>query len=116
MRKKRILKLTRSESEIRNIWSNWTDKRTEPYFYHSTKNERISISPAPHFSKFLYQPAFGTFAKPLKPTHNSIFAKEPNFSPPLYNDVLYLYCQVKTDIITMIDKYCKLLFVSLLSG
>jgi len=70
--------LTRSETEIRNIWSNWTDKSTEPCFYHSTENDNISISPASHFLKFLCQPAFGTFAKPLKPTHNPSFAKEPN--------------------------------------
>tara|TARA_Y100000815_G_C13349476_1_gene503629 strand:- start:11318 stop:11812 length:495 start_codon:yes stop_codon:yes gene_type:complete len=70
--------LKRSETEIRNIWSNWTDKRTEPCFYHSTESDRISISPASHFLKFLCQPTFGTFAKPLRPTHNPSFTKEPN--------------------------------------
>ena len=35
-------------------------------------------APASHFLKFLCQPAFGTFAKPHKPTHNLSFAKEPN--------------------------------------
>jgi len=48
--------------------------------YHSTKNEKISISYASHFLKFLFQPAFGTFAKPLNPTRNPSFAKEPNFA------------------------------------
>lgn len=33
---------------------------------------------ASHFLKFLCQPAFGTFTKPLKPAHNPSFAKEPN--------------------------------------
>jgi len=69
-----------SETETRNIWSNWTDKQTEQGFNHSTNNEKISISPASHFLKFLHQPAFGTFAKPLKPTHKPIFSKEPNFA------------------------------------
>jgi hypothetical protein len=73
--------LRRSETEIRNIWSNWTDKQTEPCFYNSTENDKISIFPAAHFLKFLCQPAFGTFAKPLKPTHNPSFAKEPNHPP-----------------------------------
>jgi len=89
--------LTKSETEIRNIWSNWTDKLTEPCFYHSIENDKISISPASHFLKFLFQPAFthlvidfngvreslrlfDTFAKPLKPTRNPSFAKEPNFA------------------------------------
>jgi len=72
--------LTRSENEIRNIWSNWTDKPTELCFYHSTENDKIPISPASHFLKFLCQPTFGTFTKPLKPTHNQSFAKEPNFA------------------------------------
>ena len=72
--------LKRIETEIRNIWSNRTDKPTEPCLYHSTENDRITISPASHFLKFLCQPAFGTFAKPLKPTHHPSFAKEPNFA------------------------------------
>lgn len=33
-----------------------------------------------NFSKFLCQPAFGTFAKPHKPTQNQSFAKEPSFT------------------------------------
>jgi hypothetical protein len=33
-----------------------------------------------YFLKFLHQLAFGTFAKPHEPTHNQIFAKEPNFA------------------------------------
>ncbi|WP_435380188.1 helix-turn-helix transcriptional regulator [Echinicola jeungdonensis] len=44
-------------------------------------NDKISISPASHFLKFLCQPAFGTFAKPLKPAHNPSFTKEPNHPP-----------------------------------
>jgi putative transcriptional regulator len=82
--------LTRSETEIRNIWSKWTDKRTEPCFYHSTKNDKISITPASHFLKFLCQPAFGTFAKPLKPTHNPSFAKEPNLPRPTNNNYQFI--------------------------
>jgi len=73
--------LKRSETEIRNLWSNWTDKSTELCFNHSTENDKICISPASHFLKFLCQSAFGTFAKPLKPTHNPSFAKEPNHPP-----------------------------------
>jgi len=38
------------------------------------------IAPASHFLKLLCQPAFGTFAKPHKPTQNPSFAKEPNLS------------------------------------
>lgn len=63
-----------------NLETNMTDKLTELGLYtHSTKNDKWTISPASHFLKFLYQPAFGTFAKPHKPTHNQSFAKEPNF-------------------------------------
>jgi DNA-binding XRE family transcriptional regulator len=82
--------LTRIETEIRNIWSNWTDKPTEPCFYHSTENDKISISPASHFLKFLCQPAFGTFAKLLKPTHNPSFAKEPNLPPYTQNNYEFI--------------------------
>jgi len=67
--------LTRSETEIRNIWSNWTVRPTESCFYHSTENDKISIAPTSHFLKILFQPAFGTFAKPLKLTQNPSFAK-----------------------------------------
>jgi DNA-binding XRE family transcriptional regulator len=71
--------LTRRETEIRNVWSNWTENNTGLCFQtHSTNN---IISPASHFLKFLCQPAFGTFAKPLKPTHNPSFANEPNHPP-----------------------------------
>lgn len=60
--------------------NNMTVELTELYFYtHSTKNDNGTISPASHFLKFLCQSAFGTFAKPHKPTHNQSFAKEPNF-------------------------------------
>ena len=93
-----------------------TDKRTEPCFNHSTKNDKISISPASHFLKFLCQPAFGKFAKPLKPTYNPSFAKEPNH--PLPQDYYFLYhcSQVKADFFTTKGNLFKLLFVSLLSG
>lgn len=42
---------------------NWDayNKLTESCFYHSTKNDMISILSATHFIKFLYQPAFGKF-------------------------------------------------------
>jgi DNA-binding Xre family transcriptional regulator len=82
--------LTRSETEIRNIWSNWTDKLTEPCFYHSTENDNISISPASHFLKFLCQPAFGTFAKPHKLTHSPSFTKEPNHPPTTHNNYRFI--------------------------
>jgi hypothetical protein len=72
--------LTRSETEIRNIWSNWTDKPTEPCFYHSTENDKIPISSVSHFLKFLCQPILGTLAKPLKPTHIPSFPEVPNFA------------------------------------
>jgi putative transcriptional regulator len=78
--------LTRSETEIRIIWSNSTDKRTEPCFYHLTENDKIPISPASHFLKFLCQPTFGTFAKSHEPTHNLNFAKEPNIPHCTHNN------------------------------
>jgi hypothetical protein len=55
-------------------------KRTVPCFYHSTESDKISISSASHFLKFLCQPAFDTFAKPLKTTHKPGFVKEPKFT------------------------------------
>ncbi|MCK9435799.1 MAG: helix-turn-helix domain-containing protein [Synergistaceae bacterium] len=82
--------MTRSETEIRTIWSNWTDKPTEPCFNHSTKNDKISISPASQFLKFLCQPAFGTFAKPHKPTRNPSFAKEPNLPHSTNNNYQFV--------------------------
>ena len=64
-----------------NLETNMTDELTELDFYtHSKKNDDRTISLAPHFLKFLCQPAFGTFAKPHEPTHNPSFAKEPNFA------------------------------------
>ena len=110
-----------------------TDKRTEPCFNHSTKNDKISISPASHFLKFLCQPAFthsfidlngvreslrlfGTFAKPLEPTHNPSFAKEPNHPHSQDYYTLYQFSQVEADFFTTIGNLFKLLFVSLLSG
>lgn len=63
-----------------NLETNMTDELTELGLYtHSTKNDHWTISLASHFLKFLCQPAFGTFAKPHKPSHNQSFAKEPNF-------------------------------------
>lgn len=50
---------------------------------HSTKNDKMTISPAMHILKFLRQPAFGTFVKPHISTHNQSFAKEPNFAHTL---------------------------------
>jgi len=82
--------LTRSETEIRYIWSNRTDKRTEPCFYHSTENDKISISLASHFLKFLCHPTFGTFAKPHKQTHNQSFAKEQNLSRFTHNNYQFI--------------------------
>jgi hypothetical protein len=46
----------RSETEIRNIWSNWADKLTEPCFHHSAETDKISISPASHFKNFFASP------------------------------------------------------------
>jgi hypothetical protein len=66
-----------------------------------------------HFLKFLRQPAFGTFAKPLKPTYNPSFAKEPNLPTSQYDYTLYHYSQVKADFFTTIGNLFNLLFVSL---
>jgi putative transcriptional regulator len=43
-------------------------------------------APASHFFKISLQPAFGTFAKPHKPTRNPSFAKEPNHPPSTTHD------------------------------
>ncbi|WKK59299.1 helix-turn-helix transcriptional regulator [Sphingobacterium sp. BN32] len=108
--------LKSSETEIRNIWSNWTDNRTEPCFYHSTENDRFSISFASHFLKFLCQRTFGTFAKPLKPTHNPSFAKEPNFPPCTTHDnyrfisyFLRYYCNLDPNNLTAMNRIKEVL-------
>ncbi len=66
--------------------------------------------------KFLCQPVFGTFAKPLIPAHNLCFAKEPKHPCHQNNYILYQYSQVKADNFPSIGNLFKLLFVSLLSG
>ncbi|MGK7390597.1 MAG: helix-turn-helix transcriptional regulator [Candidatus Cyclobacteriaceae bacterium M2_1C_046] len=47
-------------------------------------------APASHFLKFLCQPAFGTFAKPHKPTHNPSFTKEPNLPRSTHNNYRFI--------------------------
>ena len=47
-------------------------------------------APASHFFKFLCQPAFGTFTKPHKPTHNPSFAKEPNLPRSTHNNYQFI--------------------------
>lgn len=102
--KKTILTLTRSETEIKNICSNWRDK---PYFNHSTENEGITIFPASHFLKILCLHTFtrsiidfndvrellrllATFANRPKLTHDPNFAKEPNFPCSTHNDCQFI--------------------------
>jgi len=73
-----------AETEIKKFNNNMTDKLTGlDINSHSTRKSKMTISHASHFLKFLCQPAFGTFEKPHKPTHNQSFAKEPNFTPAL---------------------------------
>jgi len=47
-------------------------------------------APASHFLKFHCQPAFGTFAKPHKPTHNPSFTKEPNLPRTTHNNYRFM--------------------------
>jgi|GEM_PF-6337870 len=44
------------------------------------KNNKKEKALASHFSQFLCQPTFGTFAKSHDPTHSLNFAKEPNLA------------------------------------
>jgi len=47
-------------------------------------------APASHFLKFLCHPAFGTFAKPHKPTQNPSFTKEPNLPRSTHNNYHFI--------------------------
>jgi DNA-binding XRE family transcriptional regulator len=73
-------------------------------------------APASHFFKFLCQPAFGTFAKPLKPTHSPSFAKEPNHPPTDTNNnslfisyFLRYYCNLDPNNLTAMNRIKEVL-------
>lgn len=73
--------LKEAETGKWNLETNMTYELTDlDFYFHLTKNDNGTISPASHFLNFPCQPAFGIFAKPHNPTHNSSFAKESNFA------------------------------------
>ena len=55
-----------------------------------TDRQKNLKAPASHFLKFLCPSAFGTFAKPHKPSHNPSFTKEPNLPPSTYNNYHFI--------------------------
>jgi len=105
--------MTKNGLDIQTISTKRTDFQTDLVLLLGQVTEKREKNIPSHFLKFLCQPAFGTFAKPLKPTHNPSFAKEPNLPPSQYNYTLYYYSQVKADVFTTIGNLFNLLFVSL---
>jgi putative transcriptional regulator len=63
--------------------------RTEIELNQSDRLNNLN-APASHFLKFLCQPAFGTFAKPHKPTHSPSFTKEPNLPRSTHNNYRFI--------------------------
>lgn len=81
-----------------------------------TDRQKNLKAPASHFLKFLCQPAFGTFAKPRKPTHNPSFAKEPNTPPTTthynYRFISYYliyYCNLDPNNLTAMNRIKEVL-------
>ncbi len=108
--------MTENKIDIQTISTKRTDKQADRVLRLKQMTIEKDKADPSHFLKFLSQPACGTFAKLLKPTHDPSFAKEPNKLHAHNNYILYQYCQVKADFLTTKSNLSQLLFVSLLSG
>jgi putative transcriptional regulator len=76
--------------DIHTISTKRTDKQADRVLLLGQVEEKKGKAYPSHFLKFLGQPAFGTFAKPHKPTHNPSFAKEPNLPRSNHNNYQFI--------------------------
>lgn len=70
--------MTKNGLDIQTISTKRTDSQADRVGILGQVTEKKEKAHPSHFFKFRCQPAFGTFAKPQKSTHNPSFAKEPN--------------------------------------
>jgi hypothetical protein len=75
--------MTKNGLDIQTISTKRTDFQADRVLLFGQVTEKKEKAPASHFLKFLCQPAFGTFAKPHKPTRKPKLCKRAK-SPTLY--------------------------------